>query len=61
MARHIHRSHCAISSRSAQSQTLQQLFTRSQMLQEIAESTQIPKSKEDALNLLKQNPFTAAK
>lgn len=31
------------------------------MLKEIAEGTQIPKSKKDALNLLKQNPFTAAK
>lgn len=31
------------------------------MLKEIAEGTQILKSKEDALNLLKQNPLTVAK
>lgn len=31
------------------------------MLKEIAEGTQILKSKEDALNLLKQKPLTVAK
>lgn len=37
------------------SQTLQQLFTCSKMQKEIAECTQIQKSKEDTLNLFKQH------
>lgn len=43
------------------SNTTTATFTCSQMLKEIAEGTQILKSKEDALNLLKQKPLTVAK